>query len=316
MADELDIKDTATAQGGEDRGDDSGDTSHEAPEPLEEGGKDKGDDEPSEGRKDDKKEDKKDDSKETDSDDDDLPEAPEEDKATLPKGFVNRLKREKEKRQEAELKFMEAQERLAAMSQNRDSGEIKRPAPASVPGLPPPPSRENYENDFDFVEAVNEYSAYKRNIIHQQRIAKENDRIFGQRLQSTLSDGSDVYEDFDNKVKVLFSDEFPSNRAMAEAIVDSDFSKDILYYYGKNPEKAKEIALMNPIKAVKEVAALEARFKARKSKNITGAKRPLEPLQGASGNKVSGGSAAGGGDPEKMDHESFVEWYEKKYGKN
>lgn len=155
-------------------------------------------------------------------------------------------------------------------------------SPQNVPGLEAP-NRADFNSEHEYIAAVvrheNTIAAHRMNTERQAKAMVEAEMEFQGKIKETMSKGAEKYDDFDDKTSVLFSDAFPPNRAMAEAIVDSDFKDDILYFLGTYPDEAVRIAKMNPVQAVKKIAEIEGRFQARaKSKKTTTAPAPINPI--------------------------------------
>jgi hypothetical protein len=205
-----------------------------------------------------------------------------ESKKTLPKWVEKKLSR---KDRELEVKAQEAAMYRTQLEQIQQA----IPAAASTIADPTLPRREAFANEAEFVAAVFDHkqaqSEKKAAQQRQQHALVQAETSFRERLKSAMDDGSEKYEDFEDKIKPLFSQEFPANRAMAEAIVDSEHKHDIFYFLGQHPEEAKKIAMLNPVQAVKKIAEIEARFNARKSQ--TTSKAPA-PIGGVKTNQVKG----------------------------
>lgn len=174
------------------------------------------------------------------------------------------------------------------------------------------PNRDDFDSEAEFVLAVtskaNEIQSAKIEAARQQQAFIQKENEFRSKLTETIDKGRSKYSNFDEVVEpVLFGKDMPSNRAMAEAILSSDYKDDILMYLGQRFENAKSIALMNPVLAIKEIAKIESRFEKSKKANITKAPKPLSPINAAKGN------VGDGGDPNKMGMEDFKKWYARQY---
>jgi hypothetical protein len=205
---------------------------------------------------------------------------------------------------EAEIAQVKAEaERLAQQMQQQ---RMQAPIPVEQA-----PQRENYNSDLEYQVAIADYAQeIKLQKIHQTQAEETHKQIqenFKKRLDETNNKGTEKYEDYEDVTDALFKPGFPSNRAMCEAILDSDHASDIMYFLGKYKDKAKEIALMNPIKAIKKIAEIDARFKERKKSNITKAPRMLGEERGQA-------KAGTWGDPSKMNMDDFQQWYKANYG--
>ena len=176
-----------------------------------------------------------------------------------------------------------------------------------------PPKREDFQNEEDFIDARIEYknniNNMKARAMEEQKNIAHHENNFRHKWTNAFEEGTTKYEDFEDRAAILNDPSFPPNRAMAEAIVDSDYKLDILYFLGTYPDEARKYANLNPIQAVKKIAALEARFAEKsKSKAVSKAPPPPVPIKGNKG-------MAGEGDPNTMDQNDFETWYQQKYGR-
>lgn len=213
--------------------------------------------------------------------DDDLPlPVPEAGKKQMPEYFKNRLSKEQRKLQQAENELRILQEQLARMQQPPTAAINQNSQPGFTPNNEAPPKRESFANDEDFIDARIEYKKRADNFSQQaqtqQQAMMQAELSFHNKMKDALNVGTESYDDFDDVVKPLFSAGFPGNRAMAEAIVDSPYKHDMLYFLGKYTDKAREIALSHPVQAIKKIAELEVRFKAR-DKKVVKSKSPEPP---------------------------------------
>lgn len=227
-------------------------------------------------------------------------------KKEMPEWMKKKLEREKRKEQE----ILAEAERLKQENERLKLGHSSADIPATLdPFLP---KREQYKSDEEYFFALADYRDTVRHqtseFTRRQQAIKEAETNFKNKLQETLEDGNSKYKDFAERTDyILYGEKFPNNRAMAEAIVESDYKSDILYFLGTHVKEAERIASMNPIQAVKEIARIESRFAERKKSNITKAPRILEPLNGSK-------AQATHGDPSKMEMDEFTNWYKSKFG--
>lgn len=219
------------------------------------------------------------DEEENPSDEPPLPEAHNKSKEKLPKWMNNKLSKAERELQQRENELRLTQEKLARFEQGQ-AGQ----APVVPHQLNPlneaPPKKENFANEEDFIDARIEYKKRADNFVQQaqtqQQAMMQAELSFHNKMKDALNVGTESYDDFDDIVKPLFSAGFPGNRAMAEAIVDSPYKHDMLYFLGKYTDKAREIALSHPVQAIKKIAELEVRFKAR-DKQVVKNKSPEPP---------------------------------------
>lgn len=194
-------------------------------------------------------------------------------KRAIPKWVEKKLSR----------KEMELQQKEAELAQARALLEQRQAPVQQVAGDAQAPKRESFVNDSDFFDAMFDHkqkrAQEKSQIEMQQRVIMEADQKFRNKWLKAQEDGSEKYEDFEDKVAPLNSQGFPTNRAMAEAIADSPYAADVMMFLGSNLETAKQWALENPVQAVKKIAALEARFEARKKNNVSKAPAPINGVK-------------------------------------
>lgn len=200
------------------------------------------------------------------------------DTKTLPKWVAKKLSR---KDQELQQKAHETEMYKAELARVQAQSTYVPQANQWVD--PELPKRESYGDEGQYISAVvahtNRREQEKAQIIAQQQGMQNAENSFQERYREAQNLGAEKYEDFEEKVAVLNTDAFPRNRAMAEAIVDSAYKSDILYFLASNVEEARNIALLNPVQAVKKIAAIEARFEARKKTSASKAPPPIESLK-------------------------------------
>jgi hypothetical protein len=248
-----------------------------------------------------------------------LPDPDEEEvgnKKSLPKWAEKRLsKKDREialRAQEIENLRLE-NERLKSNTdrgyQREEYGSLDDQFTASIQ----PPRREDFDDEDDYDDARADYRDRKKQIIAEREYhnnqMREAETRFRNNMTEAIDKGAEKYNDFEEKVAVLFSKEFPANRGMGEAIVLSPHKEDLLYFLGTYKDVAFKIANSNPVQAAKEIAKLEMRFEAKKKANISKAPSPVNPLKGGNSSGVVEKN------PEKMGQEEFESWYRSKIKK-
>lgn len=227
-------------------------------------------------------------------------------KKAIPKWVEKKLSR----------KEMELQQKEAELAQARALLEQRQIPVQQVAGDAQAPKRENFANDSDFFDALIDHkqkrAQEKSQVEIQQRVIAEADQKFRNKWLKAQEEGSEKYEDFEDKVAPLNSHGFPTNRAMAEAIADSPYAADVMMFLGSNLETAKQWALENPVQSVKKIAALEARFEARKKNNVS--KAPA-PINGVKTNSVKGANINNLMDLDKAARSGSQSGFEKAYQK-
>jgi hypothetical protein len=204
-------------------------------------------------------------------------------KKEIPKWAEKRITK---KEREAALLRAENEKLRAAIQTGAIPGAPQIPQAEQVEA----PRRENYNTEHEYISAIvkheNHVAAQKFHAERQQANLMAAEVEFQKNLKTTIDKGADKYDDFEEKTAFLFTKEFPPNRAMAEAIVHSDFKDDILYFLGTYQDEALKIAQMNGVAAVRAITKLEARFESRGKTKSSGAPRPISPV-GTNGGKTN-----------------------------
>lgn len=156
------------------------------------------------------------------------------------------------------------------------------------------PVREAFENEADYITAVIDHrdmvkAQSQQKAMEQQAFIAANEK-FKQKLDAVKEKGDEIYEGFTDKVDAMFhGKDFPPNRAMAEAIVESPYGVEISNFLASNLPQALKIAQMNPINAVKELTKLEMRFDAQKNRvKKSSAPPPITPVNSNSPKSAMG----------------------------
>jgi hypothetical protein len=235
-----------------------------------------------------------------------------------PEWMKKKLERDRRKEAEKESAIQAETERL-----RQENLQLRAGVPPVVPqnpqvpqNQPDPymPQRAQFADDATYFLALSDYRdnrrAQEQQFHQRQQAIQKHEQEFHKNLETAVESGKTKYKDFEERTDyILYGEGFPSNRAMAEAIVESSYKDDILYYLGTHVKEAERIARLNPVSAAKEIAKIEVRFDSRKKSNITKAPKVLTPLTGG------GQGSATHGDPDKMGMDDFRQWYEDKYGK-
>lgn len=186
----------------------------------------------------------------------------------------------------------EAKRKLAAEAEARAA--LERELEAVRAGKGAAPKAEDFDSYEAYLDARADWLVEQKLQTQTKKQAEEQQKakqIEEQtrkhaRLESVVTAGRDDYKDFDATLQVLDStianpDDF---RVGLDEILDSDHATEILYYLGKNPSLAVELAALPANKQAKAIGALEERFK---SKKLTAAPAPVEPLKGNGGRVTS-----------------------------
>lgn len=242
---------------------------------------------------------------------DDLP-LPEEEstskKEKLPKWIEKKLLKKDRELKDAIYEKELLRQKMTAAPQDTN---INSSQPAYDPNAP---TREQFATEDEFIDARIDYKNRKNfDEFNQKKQAAdyvESERKFIKKFDDIRESGSKKYEDFDEKTDFLFSPAFPGNRPMSEAIVDSKYKEDIVYFLGMYPEEAEKIARMEPVKAIKKIAEIESRFKASmEKKSTTNAPAVVKPLGGSSGTATEPTVKQ----VENMQMDEYEKWYKSKF---
>lgn len=148
-------------------------------------------------------------------------------------------------------------------------------------------------------QQIQRFQENQQNIYRQQQqvVHAQQEQA---RIAQKMSEGAAKYPDFVTKVG---NPQLPSlrdvNPAAFQAVMDSDSAVDVAYYLASNPEQVYAFASMDPVKAIKAVARIEAQVTAKPLK----ASNPLPKPP----SKLAGNSEAAK-DPSKMTTAEWMEW--------
>jgi len=162
---------------------------------------------------------------------------------------IDRLTREK---YETQRRLDEAERRLAAMPLP------EQPQPTEPPTLKAKPEVDEFETYEQYVEELTDWKVAQ--VIAGERQAYAQDQAqrarqeYAQVWNTKLEAAREIHEDFE---EVVNNPDIPVSPAMGEAIIDSGIGAEILYWLGKNPEASRELAVLPPLAAAREIGKLE-----------------------------------------------------------
>jgi len=201
-----------------------------------------------------------------------LPEAEEEAKATedrksnpkIEKRFrelTNRAKQAEADKQALESRLQELEAKNAPQQQYQEPDVLGEKPQAS-----------QFQDAFEYAEALAEWSAEKalveRDKQEAERRANEERAKLNKAWTERVNKAKAEMPDFEEMVA---SSTVVVNDAVRDAILESDVGPQILYHLASEDDIAQKIAAMPPIKALREIGKLEARFEAKDA--------PKEPKQ-------------------------------------
>lgn len=217
-----------------------------------------------------------------------------------PKRFAKRIgqvvfQREELRRRNTEL---EAElERMKSGQRQEEGAQPPEEQPAKTTDKSQRPKSEDYETYEEYVEALTDWktdqavSAKLAELETKQKTTREEEALTDD-FMVRVSEAEQKYPDFS---AVAFAEGIPYDKSpvLAEAVATSEHFADVAYYLGKNPEKAAEIAAMNPVDIVRAIDRIEATFSGEKSEpppkpqptknKITKAPAPIKPIENGSG---------------------------------
>jgi hypothetical protein len=208
------------------------------------------------------------------------------------------ITKERNRRREAEERAAKSDERIAQLAAALEAA-TKKPEPKPLDR----PSREQFTDPDAYDEALVEYASQKA---AEKAIAEERQRAAqetkARQQEKTASDFRSQIEtfkadhpDFDE----VFTEDLPISPAMTDAIVSSDNAAQISYWLGQNPDEAKRINDLPPVKAIYEIGRIAAQLAAPPPVQRSAPKpAPIKPVGQRTG--------TGAKDPAEMSTEEYA----------
>ena len=166
------------------------------------------------------------------------------------------------------------------------------PAPVQVDPVSEKPQASQFNDAFEYAEALAEWSAEKaleqRDIQEQQRKVEEQRNEVIKSWSQKLEKAKANLPDFDDMVA---SSNVQVRDEVRDAILESDVGPEILYHLASNDEYAEQFAAMPSGKALKELGKLEVQFERKeapseiKSEPVARSKAPapIKPITAGKG---------------------------------
>jgi len=166
------------------------------------------------------------------------------------------------------------------------------PAPVQVDPVSEKPQASQFNDAFEYAEALAEWSAEKaleqRDIQEQQRKIDEQRNEVIKSWSQKLDKAKANLPDFDDMVA---SSNVQVRDEVRDAILESDVGPEILYHLASNDEYAEKFAAMPSGKALKELGKLEVQFERKeapsevKSEPVARSKAPapIKPITAGKG---------------------------------
>jgi hypothetical protein len=146
-----------------------------------------------------------------------------------------------------------------------------------------PPKREDFESLEEYFEARTDWKVEQR-LSERDAKAEEANAVRAEQARQADAErtwneratkASERYADFADVV--LQNEELQISAAMGAAIMGADNGIDVAYHLGKNPQKAAQIAALDPVLQVYELGKLAA---ALQTKPVSKAPQPVDPVSG------------------------------------
>lgn len=226
----------------------------------------------------------------------------------LEKRFSELTKQRELARQEAEK---ERQARQELENRLRELEAKASPPQAVDPDPKPDPSQ--FNDALEYAEALAEWTTDKKlREREQQEMARKAQEEqtrkqveFQKRVQSAKNDLPD-YED-----TIAAAGDIPVSAPVGEAIIESEYGPQLLYYLADNPEFARSLADKSLTAQLREIGKLEAKFEKtapqQESKKEPVAKKsnapaPISPI------KASSATVESGLDSDRAFHGTYQQW--------
>jgi hypothetical protein len=174
------------------------------------------------------------------------------------------------------------------------------------------PKLEKFETEADYLEALADWKIEQKLSAEREKASKETasvdekkaiDETY-QELDEKMEKGRVKYADFN---EIVLDEDLKISDAMVEAIILCDTAEDVLYYLGKHPEEAADLAKLSSLKIAHELGKIEAKLSApppppKPKPKITAAPEPITPV------KTTGVMEK---DPSQMTPREYRAWREK-----
>lgn len=175
---------------------------------------------------------------------------------------------------------------------------------------PDEPKLESFSDIGEYAKAVKEHAASKARKEDESRRNSEAQRQFLGELTASWEEKADKaskkYDDFDAVVGELQ----PTN-ALVVAIMDEENGAEVAYHLAKNPDEARRIAALNPLRQARAIGRLAEKLASQpeKQKMPSQAPAPITPLQAANAANTATELRDG------MDYRDFVKIRNRQLGR-
>lgn len=143
--------------------------------------------------------------------------------------------------------------------------------------------------DFDYDESAYQQhlfaKASEKAVSEAQKVlkAEQSQQTAQQKIAAFRSKENEFAKSVDDYMDVARSDSLPVTQAMADVVTEMENGPEVLYYLGKNPDLADEIAHLPPLAAARELGRIEARMQAqdKEGKKVSEAPKPTPKIAAA-----------------------------------
>lgn len=149
------------------------------------------------------------------------------------------------------------------------------------------PNPADFTDAFDYAEKLAEWSAKqalaKREQEEKEKTAKQEQEKVVKTWQERIEKAKQDIEDFDD---VVAASEVKVSDQVRDALIESEYGPQVLYYLANNEEIANKIANMTVMGALREIGKIEAKIEAKQGKkeevktSVSKAPAPITPIRG------------------------------------
>jgi len=164
-------------------------------------------------------------------------------------------------------------------------------APKKDPVVEPKP--EDFKDGVEYAKALAKYEsqqvleAYKLQVLEETRQA-EAARLDARRIERNKAFAKTV-DDYESVIASLGEHDLTVPPVIAQYLLESDNSPQVMYHFAKNPDEFEAIAQLPPIKAIAAIGKLEAKLDKPKEETkevangesktaLSKAPKPIEPI--------------------------------------
>lgn len=186
------------------------------------------------------------------------------------KKLENRFKRLTDRLRSKDGEIAELRGEVSALMQmmGKGQGTPQDTALSQTPPADPPekgrPSRDQYPDEDDYIEAVAEWKAdqkqqqadRKRQRDAEEKRHQDQVQTVQQAYAERLNAAKSRYDDYDD---VVNSSDIRITQAVTDAIVESEVGPDLVYHLAQHPDDAQKLNSLGPVALGKALARLEAK---------------------------------------------------------